>query len=274
MCESAFVSDARPDPESDVLPHRRRAPRPVRLRAPRPARRATAAAAVPEPVDHGADERLPFSATRKRAAVHLVESKAVSAHATTMVEVDFAAVARVRKGRGLTYLPYIARAVIEAVADFPMLNATVADGVLVAHQTVHLGIAVDLDYQGLVVPVLHDAATLTLEALGAGITDLAERARNRRLRPEDVTGGTFTITNPGPFGTFRSVPIINQPQVAILATDAVRPRPVVVADDRGADAFAVHPVGNLALSFDARVVTLDEAAGFVAHVRDSLETWS
>jgi 2-oxoglutarate dehydrogenase E2 component (dihydrolipoamide succinyltransferase) len=203
-----------------------------------------------------------------------VESKATAAHAHVIVECDYYAVNRVRRETGITYLPFIARAVVDALREFPLCNATVAGDDITVHDAVNLGFAVDLEHEDLVVPVVHDAHTLRLRALGTRIGDVAARARGRHLQPDDVTGGTFTITNPGPFGTIVSMPVINIPQVAILATDAVRPRAVVVRAD--ADAIAIHPVGVLALGFDHRVVSLTTASGFVARVRDLVEgrDWS
>jgi len=225
-----------------------------------------------------ADTTIPFSPLRRTAARRLVESKATAAHAYVVVECDYHSVDRVRHGAGITYLPFVARAVIDALREFPLCNATVADDEITVHDVVNLGIAVDLEHEDLVVPVVHDAHTLRLRALAARVGDVAHRARGRHLQPGDVAGGTFTITNPGPFGTIVSMPVINIPQVAILATDAVRPRPVVMrADVHGnTDAIAVHPVGVLALAFDHRVVSLTTASAFLARVRDVVEgrDWS
>ena len=218
-----------------------------------------------------AETIIPFSPLRRTAARRLVESKATAAHAHVVVECDYHAVNRVRRDAGITYLPFVARAVIDALREFPLCNATVAGEDITVHDAVNLGIAVDLEHEDLVVPVVHDAHTLRLRALATRIGDVAERARGRHLQPDDVTGGTFTITNPGPFGTIVSMPVINIPQVAILATDAVRPRAVVVRADADADAIAVHPVGVLALGFDHRVVSLTTASAFVARVRDLVE---
>jgi len=250
-----------------------------------------AATAAPDatPIAPG-DEIVPFSVIRRRIAAHLVASKATAAHAFCAVEVDFAAVDRARRahrerwraheGFGLTYLPFVARAVIDALGDFPRLNASVvstSDGedALVVHRAVHLGIAVDLDHEGLIVPVVRDAETKRLRGIARDVVALAERARARTLRPDDVSGATFTITNPGPGGTLLSVPIINQPQVAILATDGVRRRPVVVSTPEG-EGIVVHPVGSLGLSFDHRAIDGAEAAAFLQRARELLETrdWS
>jgi 2-oxoglutarate dehydrogenase E2 component (dihydrolipoamide succinyltransferase) len=223
---------------------------------------------------------MPFSPLRRTAARRLVESKATAAHAHVVVECDYHAVDRVRREAGITYLPFVARAVIDALREFPLCNATVTGDDITVHDAVNLGIAVDLEHEDLVVPVVHEAHTLRLRALATRIGEVAARARGRHLQPDDVTGGTFTLTNPGPFGTIVSMPVINIPQVAILATDAVRPRAVVVRTDAdgaaGADAIAIHPVGVLALGFDHRVVSLATASAFVGRVRDLVEgrDWS
>jgi pyruvate/2-oxoglutarate dehydrogenase complex dihydrolipoamide acyltransferase (E2) component len=216
----------------------------------------------------------------------MVRSKATSAHTLTAVEVDFhrieaardAAKARFREteGFGLSYLPFIARAVIDSLAEFPNLNASVGEDVLVVHKSVNLGVAVDLNLEGLIVPVVRHAESKRLRAIAREVHDLADRARNRKLTADEIADGTFTITNPGPFGTFLTVPIINQPQVAILSTDGVRKRPVVVELPDGTDAIAIHPVGMLALSFDHRAIDGAYASAFLAHCREILETrdWS
>jgi len=152
------------------------------------------------------------------------------------------------------------------------VNASVGDGKLLVHHDVHLGIAVDLDHQGLIVPVVRAAQDKRLVALAKEIADLAARARAKRLPPDDVTGGTFTITNPGPSGSTISAPIINQPQVAIMSTDGVKRRPVVVELDGGGEAIVVHAVGMLGLSFDHRAIDGAYASAFLAHVRDIIET--
>jgi 2-oxoglutarate dehydrogenase E2 component (dihydrolipoamide succinyltransferase) len=156
------------------------------------------------------------------------------------------------------------------------VNASVGDDTLVVHRRVHLGFAVDLNFEGLIVPVVRDADGKRLTAIARGLADLAARARSRELTADDISGGTFTITNPGPFGTFLTAPVINQPQVAILSTDGVRKRPVAVEQPDGSDAVAIHPVGNLALSFDHRAFDGAYASAFLGRCRQILETrdWS
>ena len=228
----------------------------------------------------------PFSPMRARIAAHMVRSLATSAHAFTSVVADLEGVERIRRAEGerwradagfaLTYLPFVARAVVDALRDHPFLNASVVDEGVRLHRAVHLGIAVDLDREGLVVPVVRDAEVKRLRGIARDAAVLAGRARAGRLAPDDVVGGTITITNPGPFGTMLSVPIINQPQVAILVTDRVRRDPVLVPTADGGEGIAIRPVATLGLSFDLRAVGLGAAAAFLDRVRRVLETrdWS
>ncbi len=230
----------------------------------------------------GQDESVPFSKIRRRTAEHMRRSLDTSAHTLVVIEVDYEAVDRVRlpararfkeeEGVSLTYLPFIARAVVDAIHDFPSVNATVGDDELIVHHYVNLGVAVDLAHEGLIVPVVHDADDKRLRALARGIGDLAGRARSKKLSADDISGGTFTITNPGGYGTFLTAPIINQPQVAILSTDGVKPKPVAVALPGGGYGVAVHPVGNLAIAFDHRAFDGAYASAFLARLREILET--
>jgi pyruvate dehydrogenase E2 component (dihydrolipoamide acetyltransferase) len=232
------------------------------------------------------EQIIPFSNMRRRTAEHMVRSKATSPHAFIAYEVDFENVERVRKAWGgrfkseegfsLTYLPFIARATIEALRDFPLLNASVVDDSLVVHAEVNLGIAVDLSHEGLIVPVIHRAEEVTLRGVARRIRDLAERARGRQLNADDIAGGTFSITNDGPFGTYFTVPIINQPQVAILATDGIARRPVVVTQADGSESIAIHSTGILGVSWDHRAVDGAYVSSFLARVSDLLGSrdWS
>jgi pyruvate dehydrogenase E2 component (dihydrolipoamide acetyltransferase) len=227
------------------------------------------------------DERVPFNRVQARAGVALLASTQTAAHALTVVETDYSAVEvarrewrerfRAEEGFSLTYLPFAARAVVDALRDFPLFNATLGDDAFVVSRRVGLGIAVDLDHQGLVVPVVHDADTLRLRALARAIDDVARRARAKRLTPDDTAGGTFTITNPGGYGTEISVPIINRPQVGILSTDGVRKRVVVSNDGPDADRLAIRPGGYLCLSFDHRAIDGAYAGAFAGRVREILE---
>ncbi len=221
------------------------------------------------------DEVVELTKARAVTAEHMRRSLSTAAHALVVVEVDYHNVEAVRRSLGLSYLPFVARAVVEALRSFPHLNASVDHDRLVVRRRVRLGIAVDLDREALVVPVVHEAGDLRLPALGAAITDVADRARRRRLTAAELEGGTFTVTNVGSYGTVMSVPIINQPQVGILSTDGVRMRPVAVRTGAAGGpaewGVAVRPVGNLSLSFDHRAVDGAYAAAFLSEVRDVVE---
>jgi 2-oxoglutarate dehydrogenase E2 component (dihydrolipoamide succinyltransferase) len=214
---------------------------------------------------------VPFSTVRKRTAAHLRHSLDTAAHALLVDEVDWSAVDRVRRPEGLTYLPFVARAVVEAVREFPHVNATSTDQGLQVSRAVHLGVAVDLAFEGLVVPVIHDADGLRLKALAHRIDDAAANARGGKVTMADLEGGTFTLTNVGSYGTVSAAPIINHPQVAILSTDGIRMRPVAVPGDDGEWRLAIRPVGNLSLAFDHRAFDGAYAAAFLARVRHELE---
>lgn len=227
---------------------------------------------------NGAGRREPMSPMRKSIAEHMVRSIQTAAHCTTIVEVDFSAVAKRRKelrdsysrrGVPLTYLAFVARAVVESLEEFPVLNGSVEGDEIVLHDEVNLGIAVSLD-DGLIVPVVHQAQRLSLEGTAAAIADLATRARERALEPDEVQGGTFTITNPGQFGAVLATPIINQPQVAILDLEAIVKRAVVVEGADG-DAIAIRPMGFIPMSWDHRALDGADAARFLGSVKARLE---
>ncbi|HWE56993.1 MAG TPA: dihydrolipoamide acetyltransferase family protein [Acidimicrobiales bacterium] len=232
------------------------------------------------------DEVVPFTNIRRRTAEHMVRSKHTSAHTMVAVEVDYLGVEKVRsahknafkeaEGFSLTYLPFVTRAVVDALEEFPHVNSSVGEDSLIVHHDVNIGIAVDLDFEGLLVPVIHEADGKRLRALAREVSSLAGKARAKRLTMDDISGGTFTITNAGPFGTFITVPVINQPQVAILSTDGVRKRPVVVEQPDGTDSIAIHPVGNLVMSWDHRAFDGAYAAAFLRSIKDIIETrdWS
>jgi pyruvate dehydrogenase E2 component (dihydrolipoamide acetyltransferase) len=244
---------------------------------------APAPAAATTPVARQAgDEIVPFDNIRRRTAEHMVRSKATSAHVYTSVRVDFERVERVRRARqhawiaeegfALTYLPFIARAFCDVVHDYPNVNASVDGESLVVHRDVNLGIAVDLSFKGLVAPVVRNADGKRLRLIAREIRDLATRAKSKQLGPDEIVGGTFTITNMGPFGTTQTFAIINQPQVAILATDGIRKEPVVVEGPDGDDAIVVHHVGFLSLAWDHRAFDGAYAASFLNEIRTVLET--
>ena len=230
----------------------------------------------------GTDEIIPFTNIRRRTAEHMVRSKATSAHTLVVLEADYEQVERVRRAHGaqfraeegfaLTYLPFVARATVEALHEWPHLNASVGDDSLIVHHQFNLGVAVDLDHNGLIVPVVRHAEELTLRGMARRIRELADRARTKKLSADDISGGTFSITNAGPFGTFLTSPIINQPQVAILSTDGVKRRPTVVVQDDGTEAIAIHSLGLLCLAWDHRAVDGAYAAAFVARITELLVT--
>jgi len=225
--------------------------------------------------------REPMSPMRQAIARHMVESRRTSAHCTTIVEVDMSPVAArraelkhdyERRRVPLTYLAFVARATVEALGEHPVLNSSVEGEELVIHDDVNLGIAVALE-QGLIVPVIPRAQRLSLEGLAAAIADLASRARSKGLEPDEVHGGTFTITNPGQFGAVLATPIINQPQVAILDLEAIVKRPVVVDDGAGGDSIAIRPMVYLPMSWDHRALDGAEAARFLSRIKTRLEEW-
>jgi 2-oxoglutarate dehydrogenase E2 component (dihydrolipoamide succinyltransferase) len=225
---------------------------------------------------------IPFTNIRRRTAEHMVRSKATSPHTLVVKETDYERVEQVRREHGarfraeegfsLTYLPFIARATVEALREWPYLNASVGDDALIVHRDINLGVAVDLDHHGLIVPVVRRAEELALRGVARRIHELADRARTKKLGADDIAGGTFSLTNAGPFGTFLTAPIINQPQVAILSTDGVKRRPVVVTDEGGAEAIAIHSVGLLCLSWDHRAVDGAYAAAFLARIAEIIAT--
>ena len=250
--------------------------------APTVAQPAVSVAAVPGAPAAAAPEsgRLPFNRIRKLTADHMVHSKTTSPHVLQAVEVDYSGVDRVRRavkdswkaqrGYSLTYLPFIAHAVCSALREFPNANASVGDNELILHGEVNLAIAVDLGPGGLVAPVIHGADRLGLTQIAESIHDLAARARSNRLKPDDLMGGTYTLSNSGTFGTLITAPIINQPQVAILSTDGVRKKPVVIEHPDG-DSIAIRPVGILAQSFDHRAIDGAYSAAYLDRVRKLLE---
>ncbi len=273
----------------NVIDAQASAPSPTAAQAPQVvAGRAVAPVPTP-PVSRalaGTDEVIPFTNIRRRTAEHMVRSKATSPHTLVVLEADYENVERTRRSEGntfkteegfsLTYLPFVARATVEALHEWPNLNSSVGDDSLIVHHSINLGIAVDLDHQGLIVPVVHGAEELTLRGMARRIRDISTRARSKQLNMDDISGGTFSLTNAGPFGTFLTAPIINQPQVAILSTDGVKRRPVVVNQQDGTEAIAIHSIGLLCLSWDHRAVDGAYAAAFLARIVDILGTrdWS
>ena len=239
-------------------------------------------ASVPAVVVRSGDSVVPLNRIRRRTADHMVMSKQTSPHVLTAIEVDYEGVERVRRaskqawkaeeGFSLTYLPFIARAVVDALRDYPHLNASFGDDELIVHASVNLAIAVDIDFQGLLAPVIQRAEGKRLRQIARDIVDLANRARSRKLSPDDLSGGTFTLTNAGQYGTMMQFPIINQPQVAILSTDGVTRKPVVVTDNFGNESIAIHSVGVLAMAWDHRAFDGAYAAAFLHRVKEIIET--
>ena len=282
---------ASPEPAAAPEPPPAPAPAPAQAAAAAPSAAPAPASPVPasaSPVPASAvqpgarDAVVPLSNIRLRTGEHMVMSKSVAPHTLTAIEVDYEAVEQVRKNSGdqfkaeegfsLTYLPFISRAAIDALREYPHLNASVGDRELVVHNYVNLGIAVDLDFQGLLAPVVRDADGKRLRSIARDIVDVARRARSKQLSPDELSGGTFTLTNAGSYGTMMQFPIINQPQVAILSTDAVKRKPVVIEDDYGNESIVIHSVGVLAMAWDHRAIDGAYAAAFLARVKEILET--
>jgi 2-oxoglutarate dehydrogenase E2 component (dihydrolipoamide succinyltransferase) len=225
---------------------------------------------APAPAPAGSS---PLSRMRQSIGRAMVESLQTAATCTTIVEADVTRVDAARRKLGVTYLPVIARATIETLREFPALNATLENDAITTYDGVHLGIAVSLGEGGLIVPVIRDAQELSVEGLAARIKDLAVRARKNELTPDEVRGGSFTITNPGGYGSIMATPVINQPQVAILDTEAVVKRPVVITDELGNDSIAIRHMTYLCMSWDHRALDGALAAEFLRALADRLEAW-
>jgi 2-oxoglutarate dehydrogenase E2 component (dihydrolipoamide succinyltransferase) len=251
--------------------------------APTPPRPAPMPQAQPAAELLPGEELEPMTAMRRGVMEHMRRSVDTAAHVTSAIEVDFARVVALRQklkpehakqGVNLTYLAFIARAAIDTLKDYPYVNGEIRGQSIVTRPSVNLGIAVALDEgKGLIVPVIRNAGDLNLQGVARAIQDLAERARTKKLLPDDVQGGTFTITNPGSFGTFHGTPIINQPQSAILGTYALVKRPWVVQDELGNDVIAIRPIMNLTLTYDHRLVDGAYAGMFLRDLRTRLESW-
>jgi pyruvate dehydrogenase E2 component (dihydrolipoamide acetyltransferase) len=226
----------------------------------------------------------PVSAMRRGIAEHMRRSLDTSAHVTSAIEVDMSRVVEIRKklkreyqqayGVNPTYLSFVARATVETLREYPWINGELRGDQIVTRNYVNLGFAVELaDGKGLIVPVVRHAEGLNLLGMARSVSEIAARARDKKLLPDDVQGGTFTITNPGGYGTFHGTPVISQPQAAILGTYAVVKRPWVISDDRGQDAIAIRPIMNLTLTYDHRLVDGALAGRFLRDLRERLETW-
>lgn len=227
-----------------------------------------------------AGQRIPFDRVRKVTAAHMVRSKATSPHVLQTIDVDFFRVDKSRvarkdqwkskKGYSLSYLPYVARAICLAIADFPKVNASVEEESLVVHADVNLAIAIDLNHEGLLAAVARGAGAMSVQQLAVKFNDLVSRAKTNKLRPDDLQGGTYTLSNPGPFGTLFTAPIINQPQVGILSMDAVKKRPHVIESAEG-DSIGIRPVGILAHSFDHRAIDGAYSAAYLQRLKAIIE---
>ncbi|HEX7301259.1 MAG TPA: dihydrolipoamide acetyltransferase family protein [Solirubrobacteraceae bacterium] len=235
--------------------------------APAPATAPSAPAGVYEP-----PAAAPLSRMRRTVGEHMKRSLDTAATCTTWIEADMSRVERARRPAGLTALPYVARAAIDALREYPALNAWLQGEEHTVHHDVNLGIAVSLGDDGLIVPVIRSAQDLSVEGLSKRIKEIAGAARSRTLTPDDVQGGTFTITNPGQFGSIMATPVINQPQVAILDLEAVVKRPVVLTDEDGNDSIAIRPVTVLGLSWDHRALDGALAAQFLAAIKRRIES--
>ncbi len=272
--------------KSDILAHlERRSAAPPREAAGEaaPPPQAPAATAAHYASPGRGVELVPMSNMQRLMAEHMVESKRISPHVALAVETDMTAITRFRdtaaedfkrrEGFSLTFMPFIADAAVRALKDFPLVNASVQGSDIALKHFVNLGIAVAMDDGGLIVPVVKQADTLNVTGLARSIADLARRARSRRLQPEEIQDGTFTITNFGVFGSVWGIPIINQPQVAILGVGTLMKKPVVIERD-GEDAVAVRPVLTLTLSFDHRIVDGALGGKYLERVKRYLEEFT
>jgi len=258
---------------------------PILTPAPAPSPSAAAAPAPPRPAVPAAypGDLVPMSNMRKLIAKHMIESRRTSAHVHCMYEVDLTRLVNLRNklkagfeqrhGARLTFMPFFVRAAIIAIQQWPIVNANIEGENIHYHRHINMGIAVALDW-GLIVPVLKNAGDLNFLGLQRGISDLGERARTKRLKPEDVEGSTFTITNPGQFGAVFGLPIINQPNSAIMGVGGIMKQPMVVTDKDGNDSIAIRSVVHLTLGYDHRLIDGAVADQFMAQVKKNLETWS
>jgi 2-oxoglutarate dehydrogenase E2 component (dihydrolipoamide succinyltransferase) len=270
----AFIESGAPAPAAPAAAPEQSAPAPAQPQA-----------ASPQPVAAGTGETVePMSAMRKGIADHMRRSLDTSAHVTSAIEVDMSKVVAIREklkaefqrsyGVNPTYLIFVARATTETLLEYPWINGEIRGDQIVTRNYVNLGFAVELaDGKGLIVPVVRNAEGLNLLGMARAVTDIAERARNKQLLPDEVQGGTFTITNPGGYGTFHGTPVISQPQAGILGTYALVKRPWVVEDDQGHDAIAIRPIMNITLTYDHRLVDGALAGRFLRDLREKLQTW-
>ncbi len=258
---------------------------PVSTPAPAPAQPTAAAPAPPRPAAPAPypGDLVPMSNMRKLIAKHMIESRRTSAHVHCMYEVDLTRIVNLRNklkngfeqrhGARLTFMPFFVRAAVIAIQQWPIVNANIEGENIRYHRNINMGIAVALDW-GLIVPVLKNAGDLNFLGLQRGITDLGERARTKKLKPEDVEGSTFTITNPGQFGAVFGLPIINQPNSAIMGVGGIMKQPMVITDKDGNDSIAIRSMVHLTLGYDHRLIDGAVADQFMAQVKKNLETWT
>jgi pyruvate dehydrogenase E2 component (dihydrolipoyllysine-residue acetyltransferase) len=276
----SYIESGAAAPDSTEPPQAAAAPAQEAASAPAPA---TPSAPAPAQAQEG-ETVEPMSAMRKGIAEHMRRSLDTSAHVTSSIEVDMTKIAALRQrlkkdwagsyGVNPTFLAFVARATVDTLKDYPWVNGEIRGDSIVTRNYVNLGFAVELaDGKGLIVPVVRNAETLNLLGMAKAITDIAQRARDKQLLPDDVQGGTFTITNPGGYGTFHGTPVISQPQAAILGTYAVVKRPWVVEDEDGQDAIAIRSMMNLTLTYDHRLVDGALAGRFLHDVRERLQSW-
>jgi 2-oxoglutarate dehydrogenase E2 component (dihydrolipoamide succinyltransferase) len=291
MAPTAQAAPVAMAPLAEAMPVAEAAPvAPVAaMEAPAPAATPTPTAARPAPpapvAGGGEDEVIPLDRLRVRIGENLIKAKQTAAHVWTSVEVDYERVERVRQrhkdrfkaeeGFSLTYLPFIARATIDALGEYPVVNSSffLEEKKAVFHRSVNLGVAIDLGGKGLIVASIKNADGLRLVGLARQVKVLADKARAGKLEPDDIAGSTFTITNPGPFGSFMSAPIINVPNVGILSTDTVTKRPAVVTGADGEDVIAIRHIGYLGLSWDHRAFDGSTAVLFLQRIKQNLEGW-
>jgi len=284
--ESGAPAAAAPAPEAPAP--EAPAPAPAAPAEPQPAPAAAAPAAPPQaaaPAEAaGVEELEPMNAMRRGIADHMRRSLDTAAHVTSAIEVDLSRVVAIREklkpeyqksyGVNPTYLIFVARAVVETLKNYPWINGEIRGEQIVTRKHINLGFAVELaDGKGLIVPVVKHAEGLNLLGMAQAVTDIAERARNKQLTPDEVQGGTFTITNPGGYGTFHGTPIISQPQSGILGTYALVKRPWVIQDEHGKDVIAIRPIMNITLTYDHRLVDGALAGRFLQELKKNLETW-
>jgi pyruvate dehydrogenase E2 component (dihydrolipoamide acetyltransferase) len=262
------------------------APTSIKPAAAVPATPATVAAkpaAAAAPIAAAGDELVPLTRMRSIIAQRMVDSKRTSAHVHTVFKIDMSRIVRIREkekskyeqrnGVKLTYMPFISRAVIATLRKMPIVNASMEGEAIRYHKNINLGIAVALDW-GLIVPVIRQAEEKSFLGIARAIVDLAERARAKKLKPEEVASGTFTITNPGIFGELFGTPVINQPESAILGVGGLFKEPTVVTDENGADSIAIHNIIRLTLGFDHRIIDGADAGRFMAELKKYLENWN